>query len=146
MKKILIADDNSENRYVLVNFLMLLGRQNDFKIFEADDSIKAFDIIEQEKPDLVFMDVKMETSEAGLDATRKVRQIPELANIPIWAITAQAMEAYDSEESDKNRCIEAGCNDYISKPFDPVQLLLKVSRFFKLEIPERIRLKMGITE
>jgi len=143
-KKILIADDREENRYVLINFLKLLGPTADLIIFEASNSPTAFDIIKREKPDLVLLDIRMETNDAGLVLAKKVREESDIKDIQIWAITAQAMEGYDNEPGDREKCLKSGCNDYIIKPFDPVILLKKVSDLLKIEIPEPIRKKMGI--
>jgi len=144
MAKILIADDREENRYVLVNFLKLFGPNADIKIFEAGNSNEAYNIIKKEKPDLVLLDIRMETENSGLLLTQKVRSEEDIKNTQIWAITAQAMEAHDNELSDQEKCIKAGCNDYIKKPFDPIILLQKTSEFLKIEIPENVRKKMGI--
>lgn len=144
MPKILIVDDRQENRYVLINFLKLFGPNSTIQIFEADNSKESFEIIKKEKPDLVLLDIRMETEDAGLVLTKNVREDDEIKNIKIWAITAQAMEAHDNGISDKDRCLKAGCDDYIVKPFDPVILLQKTSKLLGIEIPENIRKKMGI--
>lgn len=144
MAKILIADDREENRYVLVNFLRLFGPNAEIEIFEANNSKESYEIIKENRPDLVLLDIRMETDDAGLELTRRVRQEDDIKDIPIWAITAQAMEAHDNEISDHEKCIKAGCNDYIKKPFDPVILLKKISELLHIEIPENIKKRMGI--
>ena len=144
MPKVLIADDREENRFVLINFFKLLGPDSNIEIIESDNSLDAIKKIEQHLPELILMDIKMETNDAGLSATRQLKENDKTKHIPIWAITAQAMEAHDNEDSDRVKCLKAGCDDYISKPFDPIELLVKASKVLKIEIPENIKSKMGI--
>ncbi|HNZ27573.1 MAG TPA: response regulator [Spirochaetota bacterium] len=144
MPKILIADDRPENRFVLINFFKLLGPNSNIEYFEADNSVDAVNIAKKEKPELVLLDIKMETNDAGLTAAEKIREDETIKDIQIWAITAQAMDERDGEDSDRDKCLKAGCNDYLTKPFDPVKLLTKTSKLFNIEIPQNIRTRMGI--
>jgi CheY-like chemotaxis protein len=144
MPKILIVDDNDENRYVLKNFFKLFGLNSGIELLEAVTGEEAVKIAAQTKPDLILMDVRMETDYAGLDATRVIRSNPLLENSVIWMLTSSAMEAYENEESDREKCLKAGCDDYISKPFDQTKLLMRISTLLKVEIPERIKKRLGI--
>lgn len=144
MPKILIVDDNAGNRDVLKNFFRLFDVDAGIEIFEALSGEEAVKKVEELKPDLVLMDIKMETDLAGLEATRKIRMNPATEKTVVWAITSQAMEAYDSEKSDRAKCIEAGCDDYISKPFDHVKLIKDISKLLNVPIPERILNRLGI--
>ena len=144
MPRVLIVDDKEENRYVLKNFFKLFGMNSGIEIEEASSGGNAVEQAKKYKPDLIIMDVKMESDYAGLGATKAIRSDEVIKNIPIWALTSQAMEAHDGEEGDRDKCLKAGCNDYITKPFDQVQLIQKVAKLLKLEIPQKTRMRMGI--
>ena len=73
----------------------------------------------QEKPDLILMDVQMPEMD-GYEATRQIKADPEVASIPILAVTSYALSG------DRDRALAAGCQDYVAKPFRPRQLVAKV--------------------
>ncbi|HBD92646.1 MAG: hypothetical protein A2015_03780 [Spirochaetes bacterium GWF1_31_7] len=144
MPKILIADDKNENRFVLKNFFKLFGNDYTIEIIEAGSAKESIELIEAHKPDLVLMDIKMESEFAGFDVVKHIRERSEYSSIIIWAITAHALEAHDSEASDQEKCLNAGFDDFISKPFDPVNLLLKTSKLLNMAIPENVKKKIGL--
>lgn len=144
MPKVLIVDDKEENRYVLKNFFKLFGPDSNIEIMEAGSGKEVVEILKDEKADLVIMDIKMETDYAGLEATMEIRKIDDNKKIVIWALTSQAMEEHDGQESDRNKCLEAGCDDYITKPFDQVDLIQKISNLLSIEIPKKTKIRMGI--
>jgi CheY-like chemotaxis protein len=144
MPKVLIVDDNEENREVLRYFFRLFDVDSGIVILEAFNGEDAVKMVEKQKPELVLMDIKMETDYAGLTATRKIRENPLTSKTVIWALTSQAMEAYDNEMSDRAKCLEAGCDDYISKPFDQLKLLQDISKLLNIPIPERIKKRFGM--
>ena len=138
MAKILIVDDKKENREVLFDFFRFFGRKSPIEIEEADSGKQAVEKALSDKPDLVLMDVNMETTYAGLDATKEIKA-KYGEDIKIWAVTSQAMKGYENEESDESKCLAAGCDKYISKPFDQKKLLFDISSQFNIPIPDRVK-------
>ena len=102
---ILLADDNLANRETLVDFLEFLGN----KVLIATTGEEALQVLESVIPDLILMDVQMPGMD-GLEATRRLRADERFAHIPVIAVTALAMPG------DRERCLSAGANEYISKP------------------------------
>ena len=111
---ILVAEDIDSN-YILIQAIL----KRHYRIERAKDGIEAVNLYEALHPDLIFMDMKMPNLD-GLDATRIIRQ---LGNVPIVALTAYA---YDS---DRKAAKEAGCNDFMTKPYTPEQLLKMVEKY-----------------
>ena len=116
MKKVLIIDDNRDLRELLRAQISLKG----FSAVGAKCAKEGIETAIAEKPDLILMDIMMPEMD-GREATRILRQITETKEIPIVAVTAMF------RPSDLKSCIEAGCNDYISKPFTMEQLREKIS-------------------
>jgi CheY-like chemotaxis protein len=112
--RILLAEDNEINRRVAVRILEKEGHQ----VFAVEDGRKALDALRSWTFDVVLMDVQMPVMD-GLEATRAIRQSERQssAHIPIIALTAHAMSG------DRERCLEAGTDDYISKPINVRALL-----------------------
>ena len=111
-KKILIVDDDMRSSFALSKLLSERGVQVEI----APNGQKALDALEN-IPDiaLVLMDMMMPVMD-GLEATRQIRQMPEFKDLPILALTAKAMKG------DREQCLAAGANDYLSKPFDSDRL------------------------
>ncbi len=107
MKKALIIEDHPDIIDILSH---LLGRMG-FAVVTASNGVKGVEKAIVEKPDLILMDIMMPGMD-GLEATRLIRSNRETEKIPILAVTALC------RESELNACIEAGCNDYILKPFN----------------------------
>lgn len=105
-KKILVVEDNLDNRCILVYRLRRFG---DFEVTEAADGAEAVRIVEAAPPDLIFMDLKMPVMD-GWEATREIRKLEGGHRIPIIALTAQAMAG------DEQKALAAGCDDYLAKP------------------------------
>jgi len=120
--KILIVDDLADNRFVLKDLLEPLG----FEIIEADDGEDALRKAAAHHPHLILMDLVMPKMD-GYEATRQIRQIPELRNTVVIAISASASDQIRQES------LAAGCNDYIAKPFDAEVLLEKLHLYLFLE-------------
>jgi CheY-like chemotaxis protein/signal transduction histidine kinase/CHASE3 domain sensor protein len=111
-KTILIADDDMRNIFALSSAL----QEFEINIVVANNGREALEKLQEKPVDLVLMDIMMPEMD-GYEATRKIRLEKQWAKLPIIALTAKAMK------NDREKCIEAGANDYISKPVDIDQLL-----------------------
>jgi CheY-like chemotaxis protein len=111
-KRVLIVDDDIRNIFALSSVLEDYGMD----IKTADNGREAIDLARNGGLDIVLMDIMMPEMD-GLETTRTIRKIPECKDLPIVAVTAKAMKG------DRERCIEAGAWDYLSKPVDREQLL-----------------------
>ncbi|MEO5355897.1 MAG: response regulator [Nitrospirae bacterium YQR-1] len=112
-KRVLVVDDDSKNIFVLSATLESQGAET----LIAVNGQKALDILQDnfDKIDLILMDIMMPVMD-GFEAMREIRKNPKTAKLPIIALTAKAMK------DDRDKCIEAGADDYISKPVDYDQL------------------------
>jgi len=115
MKKILIADDHSE----VVELVRVTLERGDYEIVDASNGKEALKRVRLEKPDLVLLDVMMPKMD-GFEVCRKLKKDPQTKEIPIIMLTAKAQEV----EKEKGR--EVGASDYITKPFSPSALLIKI--------------------
>jgi len=111
-KTVLIVDDDIRNIFALSSVLEDYG----MRIVSADNGRDAIAEAQKTDFDVVLMDIMMPELD-GLDTTREIRKIPQCRDVPIVAVTAKAMKG------DRERCIEAGAWDYLSKPVDREQLL-----------------------
>lgn len=118
--KILYIEDNPGNRMLVQRILMV----EDYDVFEAEDGPAGVEIALREKPDLILMDMNLPDLD-GYEMTRRMRAIPELANIPIIAMTANVMQG------DREKTLAAGCSGYIPKPIDVDELPNQIARFLK---------------
>lgn len=109
---VLMVDDQPANLYSLSDYLIYRG----YQLITAEDGETAIALAQQEHPDLILMDMQM-PGMGGLEATRQIRSLPDTAHIPIIALTALAMPG------DRERCLAAGVNDYVSKPVRMKQLI-----------------------
>ncbi len=128
--RILLVEDNITNQLVALGILKRLG----YKADVAANGIEALTALENIPYDLVFMDLQMPEMD-GLEATRRIRD-PQSSvinhNIPIIAMTANAMQG------DRERCLKAGMNDYLSKPVNPQTLSDVLNRWLADEINSQI--------
>jgi CheY-like chemotaxis protein len=121
--RILLAEDNYINQQVAIKILERVGYRAD-AVANGHEAINALESIPY---DLVLMDCQMPELD-GLEATRKIRSFQTSVlnhNIPIIALTANVMKG------DLNRCLDAGMNDYISKPVDPYQMVGKIEQWIR---------------
>ena len=118
MKKVLVVEDHPVMRELLIWQMELMG----FSAIPAKHGKEGVEKAVQEKPELILMDIMMPGMD-GREATRLLRSHPETHDIPILAATALFRDA------DLKTCIDAGCNDYIVKPFTFQELQGKVQEF-----------------
>jgi two-component system, cell cycle response regulator DivK len=116
MKKILLIEDNEMNRDMLSRRLV----RNGFEVVIAVDGAQGIAMAQSERPDLILMDMSLPVID-GWEATRRVRTIEATSAIPIIALTAHAMSG------DREKAIEAGCDDYDTKPIELPRLLEKIN-------------------
>ena len=112
---ILLAEDNEANIATFSSYLQAKG----YQIVLATDGQQAIDLAKLHHPDLILMDIQMPVID-GMEAIKQIRLNPDLVDIPIIALTALAMAG------DRDRCLAAGANEYISKPVKLKQLDLLI--------------------
>lgn len=120
-KQILIVEDEERNLKLLRDILQLSG----YVTVEANDGRKAVDLAKEKIPDLILMDIQMPVLD-GLEATRILKADPATKQIPVIALTAFAMGG------DRERFIQAGCDDYVSKPYNIQDLLEKIKKILTI--------------
>ena len=114
-KRILVVEDQMDNRQILRDLLTSVG----FNLVEAEDGAQGVAAAETHRPDLILMDIQMPVLD-GYEATRRIKANPELKAIPIIVVTSYALSG------DEEKARAAGCDDYITKPYSPRQLLAKI--------------------
>jgi two-component system cell cycle response regulator DivK len=115
MARILLVEDNEMNRDMLSRRLERKG----FQVTMATDGRQGVDMARAGGYDLILMDMSLPEID-GWEATRQLRAAPETKNVPIIALTAHAMAG------DRDKALEAGCNDYDTKPIELPRLLEKI--------------------
>lgn len=121
-RRILVVDDQLENRLLMVRLLTQLG----LEVREASNGQEGVQIWQDWQPDLIWMDIRMPVLD-GYEATKQIRAIEQDRASIIIALTAQA------SQSDRSLALTAGCNDYISKPFREETLFLKMAEYLDLK-------------
>lgn len=117
-KKILVVEDQEDNRQILRDLLASAG----FMMVEAGDGAAGVEAAAAERPDLILMDIQLPVMD-GYEATRRIKADPALKSIPVIVVTSYAL----SGDEDKARA--AGCDGYVTKPYSPRQLLAKVREY-----------------
>lgn len=115
MAKILLVEDNEMNRDMLSRRLMRKG----YEVVMAFDGAHGIEMAKAESPELILMDLSLPVLD-GWEATRRLKAAAETKSIPVIALTAHAMSG------DKEKALEAGCDDYDSKPIEFPRLLDKI--------------------
>src|SRR5262249_5042638 len=117
-KRILVVEDQPDNRPIIRDMLA----PTRYEITEVEDGEQELQAVAKQQPDLILMDIQLPMID-GYTATRKIKANPAWQSIPIIAVTSYAL----SGEEKKAR--EAGCDDYVPKPFSPRQLLAKIRQY-----------------
>jgi two-component system cell cycle response regulator DivK len=118
-KIILYIEDNYHNRRIVRKILQSRG----YTLVEAEDGLSGLAMVHELKPPLVLLDIGLPGID-GLEVVARVKADPELKTIPVIALTASAMRG------DKERFLEAGCDDYLSKPIQAMELINKVADYY----------------
>lgn len=115
-KNILLVEDNEVNRR-LAGFLL---RSHGYQVREATTAAAAFEMVDKERPDLIVMDIQLPGMD-GLEITRKLKEQPATADIPVIAVTSYAMKG------DREKAFAAGCAGYVTKPIDKNTFIQEVA-------------------
>lgn len=119
-KRILVVEDNRDNMTLIVDVLSSL----DYEVLQATDGEAGVLLARQEKPDLILMDLSLPKMD-GWTATGHIKADENVRHIPIIALTAHAMVG------DRERALQAGCDDYLSKPIDLPELARKLMHYLE---------------
>jgi two-component system cell cycle response regulator DivK len=117
-KLILVVEDQEDNRQIIRDLLSA----SDYELAEAENGVEALAAVARQKPDLILMDIQMPVMD-GYEATRRIKADPATKGIPIIAVTSYALSG------DEQKARDAGCDDYVPKPFSPRQLLAKIRQY-----------------
>ena len=117
-KRILVVEDEEDNRQILRDLLATFG----YEMVEAKDGEQALAAVDQHRPDLILMDIQLPIMD-GYEATRRIRANPANKRIPIIAVTSYALSGNESI------ALAAGCDAYVPKPYSPRELLAKIREF-----------------
>jgi two-component system cell cycle response regulator DivK len=114
-KRILVVEDQEDLRGVLRDLFTSSG----YTVIEAPDGATGIAIAKADRPSIILMDIQMPVVD-GYEATRQINADPELTSIPIVAVSSFAMKG------DEEKARAAGCDEYVTKPYSPIQLLRMV--------------------
>jgi two-component system cell cycle response regulator/two-component system cell cycle response regulator DivK len=127
-ERILLVEDNAVNRRLAV-FLL---RSHGYQVREATTAKEVFEILQNERPDLIVMDIQLPGMD-GLEITKRLKEQPATADIPVIAVTSYAMKG------DREKALAAGCAGYVTKPIDKTifiqEIASRLSAKPKLEDP-----------
>jgi CheY-like chemotaxis protein len=118
-KRVLIVEDNFDNRVIYSDFLRHAG----YEVLEAEEGVQGLDLARTERPDVVLLDLSMPVMD-GWEAIRCLRADPTTAAIPVFALSAHVLF-----DGDFQRALEAGFTGYFTKPVEPRRILEELERF-----------------
>ena len=128
MAKVLLVEDNEMNRDMLSRRLIRRG----FQVVFAMDGQQGVDLARSEQPDIILMDMSLPVID-GWEATRRVKADDATRSVPVIGLTAHAMAG------DREKAIEAGCDDYDTKPVELDRLIGKIERLLGTAKDEALR-------
>ena len=121
---ILVIEDHEDNRRIMRDLLTSAG----YAVIEAVTAEKGVAAAKIHSPELILMDIQLPDFD-GYEATRRIKTDTEMKHIPIIAVTSYALSGDDV------KAFEAGCDAYVSKPFSPRKLLVKINEFLTKKNP-----------
>ncbi len=116
-KRVLIIEDDDDNMFTLRTLL-----QDDYDLLEAQDGETGLRLVMEERPDLVLLDMALPVM-SGITVIERIRQDPSIGKVPVIAVTALSMDG------DRERILDAGCNAYLSKPYDIHELVKTIDEW-----------------
>jgi CheY-like chemotaxis protein len=119
MKKVLIVEDVDFNRDLVVQLL-----EDKYHVIEAVNGQEGLELAERERPELILMDLSLPVID-GWEATRRLKANDDLRSIPVIALTAHAMKG------DEEKALAAGCDDYLVKPLDEDELMVRIAKYLE---------------
>jgi two-component system cell cycle response regulator DivK len=117
-KRILVVEDHEDNRRILRDMLTNAG----YEVIEAENGEEALRAASAHYPDLILMDIQLPVID-GYESTRRLKADPEVRAIPVIVITSYALSG------DEAKARAAGCDDYVTKPYSPRQVLAKIQTY-----------------
>ena len=114
---VMVVEDFEDNRFMMRRLLEMSG----YRVLEAVNGEEAVELAHRERPQLILMDLSLPQLD-GLAATRRIRQYPDMKDVPIVAVSAHDTADFHAD------ALAAGCNDYVTKPIDFDQLEALLSR------------------
>jgi len=115
MKRVLVIEDN-DNNMELITFIL---QKNGFETLRAITGSQGFEAARREKPDFILLDVQLPDID-GYEVLKRIRSAETTTTVPIIAVTSHAMAG------DRQKLLAAGCNGYIEKPIDPINVIHEI--------------------
>jgi two-component system cell cycle response regulator DivK len=117
-RRILVVEDQEDNRQIIRDMLSAL----DYELAEAEHGVEALTAVAKQKPDLILMDIQLPIMD-GYEATRRIKAQAAMKDVPIIAVTSYTLSG------DEQKARDAGCDDFVPKPYSPRQLLAKIRQY-----------------